>query len=320
MMAAPLALAGGWTAYSRWMIDHSLPLGKAIDAEWRTFLGHSSGILTYYVDHHAAGRPLVLLHSINAAGSALEMRPLFDHYRHHRPVFALDLPGFGFSERSERTYSPPLYTDAILDLIEMEIGEPVDLVALSLSCEFAARAALQQPDRFHSLAFISPTGFTADNLSRAPDDQSTDRSRQAFYRLFSFPLWAQALYDLIVTRSSIHYFLQKSFVGPVDPNLEEYDYATSHQPGARYAPLAFISGQLFTRDVCPGIYEYLTMPVLVIYDRDPFVRFELLPEMLATHPHWSGARIIPTHGLPHFERLDDTVAALDRFWGEPGTG
>lgn len=314
VLSFPLALAAGWIAYSRLAIDHQVPLYKAIDAEWRTRVGERSGELTFYMDRQAAGRPLVLLHSINAAGSSYEMRPLFEHFRHTRPVFALDLPGFGFSERSDRTYSPRLYADAILDFIETEIGEPVDVVALSLSSEFAARAALAQPDRFHSLAMISPSGLTAREESRGSQKASANRISGQIYRLLAFPLWAQAFYDLVATRASIQYFLQQSFVGPVDPGLEEYSYATAHQGGARYAPLYFVSGRLFTRDVCSGVYEQLKLPVRVIYDRDAFVRFDLLPYLLGHHPNWSAVRIIPSNGLPQFERPDETVAALEDFW------
>ena len=96
--------------------------------------------------------PLVLIHSINAAGS----RPTscarsFEAYRGKRDVYALDLPGFGFSERADRVYSPDLYKDAILALLD-RIGTsneaPPDVIALSLGCEFAARAALECPDDF----------------------------------------------------------------------------------------------------------------------------------------------------------------------------
>ena len=59
-------------------------------------------------------RPLLLIHSVNAAGSAYEVRPLFDHARATRPVYAIDLPGFGLSERSDRAYTPRLMTDAVL--------------------------------------------------------------------------------------------------------------------------------------------------------------------------------------------------------------
>ena len=55
----------------------------------------SAGEISYYVDEaQNDARPLVLLHSINAAPSAREMQPLFEHYRHKRTVYAPDLPGY----------------------------------------------------------------------------------------------------------------------------------------------------------------------------------------------------------------------------------
>ncbi len=58
-------------------------------------------------------RPLLLVHSVNAVASAYEVKPLYEHYAGQRPVYAVDLPGFGFSERSDRAYGPRLMTDAI---------------------------------------------------------------------------------------------------------------------------------------------------------------------------------------------------------------
>ena len=50
---------------------------------------------------HKAGQgpALLLVHSINAAGSAAEVRPLHEHYASRRTVFSIDLPGFGASAR-----------------------------------------------------------------------------------------------------------------------------------------------------------------------------------------------------------------------------
>lgn len=119
---------------------------------------------------------------------------------------------------------------------------------------------------------------------------------------------------MIVTRRSIDFFLKQSFAGPVDVGLAEYAYLTAHRPGARYAPLYFVSGDLFTRDVREQVYAALTMPVLALYDRDAFVRFDELPGFLESHPNWHAARIQPTLGLPHFEKLPETAQALDGFW------
>lgn len=313
-LVSGLAVVAGWIGYSRFVVDHHVPLPLPIDAEPIRFSGKDGRFLTAYADRSGAGKPLVLVHSINAAASAYELRPIFEHYRGKRPVYALDLPGFGLSERADRVYSPLVYRDAVLDLLRQQVGEPADVVALSLGSEFAALAALEAPDLIQSLTLISPSGF-----NRREDKGSSQGARENgtssfFYRLLSFPLWSQAFYDLLATRRSIRWFLEKSFTGAPDEGLVQYDTTTAHQPGARYAPLYFVSGQLFTPDIREAVYERLNLPVLVLYDQDAYTRFDLLPQTLARNPLWRAVRIVPTRGLPQFERMTDVAEALDSFW------
>ena len=209
---------------------------------------------------------------------------------------------------------PTAYAGAIVDVIASVIGEPADVIALSLGSEFAARAALQRPDLFHSLTLISPSGFNASGSGRATQQAVEQDRTEAAYRALSNPLWGKALFDLIASRRSIEFFLKQSFVGPVPPALIDYAYATAHQPGAHYTPLRFIGGLLFTRNARQGLYERLTLPVLVVYDRDAFVNFEALPEVAAAHANWQTARLEPTLGLPQFEAMPQLAAALDGFW------
>lgn len=315
LFVAILAAVGGWIGYSTLKVNHEQNLPPAIDAERRTFVSPRAGSLSYYVDRSAKGRPLVLIHSINAAGSSYEMRPIFERYRGKRPVYALDLPGFGFSDRSRRTYTPEMYAQAIIDFMSSQIMDgPADVVALSLGSEFAARAAHERPELFRSLTLISPSGFVAHDKVRGSQRASRSNSSNRLYRLFSFRLWSQAFYDLLSTPTSIRYFLKQSFVGKPDKGLVDYDYLTSHQPGAKNAAFYFVSGKLFSPQIYDEVYTKLTLPVQVIYDRDRFVRFDRLPEIQQEHPNWRATRITPTLGLPQFERLDDTAQALDEFW------
>lgn len=317
--ATAAGILGGWIAYSRFGINHHVPLPPAIDAERVHFDGRSSRNIHYYVDHvdQPAGAkisaPLVLLHSINAAATAYEMKPLFEAYQGTRDVYAIDLPGFGFSDRSDRVYSSELYKEAILDLLS-RIGKPADVIAFSLTSEFAASAALEHPEYFRSLSMISPAGFNAKFRKASPAGAEKGGISDVVYRVLSFPLWSQAIYDLLTVKPSIHGYLQSSFVGPVDHGLEEYDYLTAHQPGARYAPLVFVSGKLFSSNIREEVYAKLTLPTLVLYDQDNFVRFDALNSHLEQHPNWHAARISPTLGLPHFEKLPDVIRALDDFW------
>src|SRR5688500_10817894 len=95
------ALAAGTAvglSYVRKHIDRRWPLRPALDASRRTILNARAGCVSCYEDTSGSGTPVLLLHSINAAASAYEMRPLFEALRGERPVFAPDLPGFGLSE------------------------------------------------------------------------------------------------------------------------------------------------------------------------------------------------------------------------------
>jgi pimeloyl-ACP methyl ester carboxylesterase len=310
-----VAVLAGWLGYSALFINHRLSLPPAIDAERRTFQGARAGLLSYYVDRSGQGRPLVLIHSINAGASAYEMRPIFEQYRGQRPVYAIDLPGFGFSERSEREYSIELYTQAIIDLLAQEVQSTgdADVIALSLSSEFMARAALERPDLFGTIAMISPTGFTERGAENRVQNNAQRDTSDRVLRVLKWPVWSQGLYDLLVSPPSLRYFLQLNFVGSVDQGLLDYAYATTHQPGARWAPFAFVSGKLFSPDIRVSVYEQLRLPVLVLYDQDPNVRFDTLPQTLE-RSNWRESRIMPTRGLPQWEQMSAVAEALNRFW------
>ena len=82
-----------------------LDLPNALTGQ-RVALSSSAGPLSYYRDGPQDAAPLLLIHSVNAAGSAYEMKPIYEHFRSRRAVYAPDLPGFGFSDRSDRAYDP----------------------------------------------------------------------------------------------------------------------------------------------------------------------------------------------------------------------
>ena len=314
-LAAPLlSAAAGWLVYSRLAIDHSVALPKALAAE-HTHLASAAGKLGYYCDRSGSGRALVLIHGLHSAASAYDMRPLFEHFRGSRPVYALDLPGFGTSSRrprgSNKKFTPSLYRDAIAHFLGATQSAATDVIALSQSCEFTAMVAERNPTAVHSLALLSPTG-----LNKAPAyDHSEPRTtslRGALAR--RSPLVRQAIFDLLTTRPGLLRALKRSFVAKVDAGLAEYAFLTSHQPDAATAPLALFSGQLTTAEIFEHAYLQLRRPTLAIYDRDPRTSFERLPELMAHNEHWRAIRVVPSRGLPHWDKLPETVAALEAFW------
>ncbi|MXV19841.1 alpha/beta fold hydrolase [Deinococcus xianganensis] len=285
-------------------------LRPALSGERRFLTLPGFGRVAYYADPRGEGRPLILTVSVNAAASAYEMKPLWDAFAGKRPVYVLEWPGFGSSDRPDVKYTSALMTGALTALVA-EVGRDVDVVALSLGSEFAARAALQEP-RIRTLALISPSGLgqPRGGTQRAADE---DGGQTLYNRLNAV---STPLYALLRTRISIEYFLSRSFRGPVDQGLVSYSLDTTRQPGAKYAPVYFISGQLFTADAYGDLYSRLQIPTLVLYDQDAFVSFDRLPQFTA-QPGVRAVRIGGTDGLPHFEKTREVVEALGAFWAAP---
>lgn len=288
------------------MKKSSLP--AAIDAEEKTLDLPSCGQVHCYFDSSGVGMPVMLLHSINAAPSAREVRPLFEHLRGLRPVFAIDLPGFGRSDRADREYSPAFFARAIIEVLEALGLNAVHLLAMSTTSEFAARAALDAPGRIASLVLVSPTGLG----ERSPPSEKTKSRVLAFLQT---PLLGRGLYRLLRTRPSVSFFLGMAFEGPPPVALVDYACATAAQPGARHAPFYFLSGKLFDADPVASLYLPLKVPGLVVYDQDPNVSFERLDELLAGNTQWRAQRIVGTLGLPHYDQPEQFFPVLDEFWG-----
>lgn len=314
--ALALAASVGALAVAHRLTRRDSPdLPAALPGTRETVANPQIGTVSFYGSPEGTGRPLLLIHSINAAASAYEGRPLYLHYRETRPVYALDLPGFGFSERSRRRYTPRLMADAIhavVSEIRARHRGPVDALATSLSCSYLARACLSRPDDYASLGFISPTGFDGRLSGEGPPDGH--RGRDTVREILDRPFIGPALFGALASKVSIRFFLEKTFgATKIDEGLLDYCYRTAHQPGAEHAPYCFIAGHLFPTD-STLLYDRLRLPVWMVHgQRGDFVDYRLAPRF-ADRPNW---RIdsLPTGALPHFERLRAVTDGYDSFLG-----
>jgi pimeloyl-ACP methyl ester carboxylesterase len=272
----------------------------------------AAGRISVYVA--GRGAPLLLVHSVNAAASVAEVRPLFEHWAHTRTVFALDLPGFGFSERSDRDYTPRLMTDALLAMREpmrRRCGDqPVDGLAVSLASEFLARAAAEAPQAWRSVALVSPTGFSGSRARRSSPGSTQAMPR--LYRALRGPGWGRALFRGLTRPAVIRYFLRRTWgAQDIDEALWRYAVITARQPGAEYAPLHFLAGSLFSTDI-HTIYEQLAMPVWMSHGiHGDFVDYRG-KSIVEGRSNWR-FDVFPTGAMPYFEVPQDFHVAYSAF-------
>ena len=287
------------------------PLPPPLDCERFAF----NGINGYVAGE---GPPLLLVHSVNAAASAAEVRPLFERWRLSRTVFAIDLPGYGLSDRGDRDYTPRLMTDALHATavqIRLRCGPgAIDALALSLSCEFLARAAVEEPAHWGRLALVSPTGFRGTKPWR--EAPGSTRAMPWLYRLLNAPLWSQAVFNGLTRPAVVRYFLQRTWGGKqIDERLWAYCVRTAAQPGARHAPLHFLSGGLFSSDI-HTVYEALTQPVWMVHGtRGDFTDYRG-KGIVARRPNWRFSVYGGCGALMYFEKPSQFNAELEAFLGD----
>ena len=245
------------------------------------------------------GAPLVLVHGIYAGASSYEFRHVFDLLAERFRVYAFDLLGFGLSDHPPVLYTPVLYEELIEDFVRQVVGgadQPVRIIASSLGAAFTIRAAAERPGLFERLVLIQPTG-----IEELADGRET-AGRRLGRAVLRSPLLGQAIYNVIVSRPSITYFLKSqtySDPGEVSDDMVDYYYALSHQPGARYAPASFISGMLNTP--VSSVYPLLKQPILLCWGKD--ARFSPLENARAFRQSNAHAelRVFDCGGLPQDE-------------------
>ncbi|WP_323171247.1 alpha/beta hydrolase [Natrialba sp. PRR66] len=190
------------------------------------------GIETTYT---VAGDPndpdMLLCHGVHAGASSHEFSEIFERLAEDYHVYAVDLPGFGRSERPPLVYSPTLYIEFLREFVSDVTDEPI-VVASSLTGSFAVGAARESD--IAELVLICPT-----------DD--TGSARPWVRTLLRAPVVGTTLFNLLASAPSIRYFYDRDgYYDPerIDEETVAYAWQSAHQPGARYAPASFAAGML----------------------------------------------------------------------------
>jgi len=255
VLVAGAGAAGAVAAVNRSLRREEIdpPLGREQETyRWRGF----------DVSYTEAGDPedpdLVLLHGVNAAASSHEFRYVIDDLAENYHVLAPDLPGFGGSDRPPLVYSGSLYATFVGEFLADTAVDPT-VVASSLTGAYAAVAARDEGLRLRELVLICPTAETIPG-------------RRVWLRtLFRSPVAGEALFNLLASKPSIRYFLvDHGFADPAKITDEwvEYDWATTHLPGARFAPASFVSGFLDLDVDLGSVLVDLDVPITVAWGRE----------------------------------------------------
>jgi pimeloyl-ACP methyl ester carboxylesterase len=121
---------------------------------------HVEGITTTYVKQGTGSPPILLLHGFDS--SLLEFRRLMPLLAQHNQTWAIDLLGFGFTERPDGLEVSPASIEAHLYSVwQSLIQRPVMLVGASMGGAAAIAFTLAFPNAVEKLVLIDSAGYSS---------------------------------------------------------------------------------------------------------------------------------------------------------------
>jgi len=220
------------------------PETGALGGEAGTFRWKHGEVFYRHAGGEDSARPHVLfVHGVGAGARSFMWRRNFLPLAHEFRTYAVDLLGFGYSDKpAGAPYSSDLYVELLADFLREVVGRPAALVAHGLSASFAVRVADEHAELVRSLVLVSPTG--AENLGARPGVAGA-----AFYGLLHSPVLGTSFYNAVTSERSVRDYARNQLFyekGFATPRLVAHYYAVSHLPGAQHAATAFLSGYLNT--------------------------------------------------------------------------
>lgn len=291
-------------------------LPNPLGGERRVYRWRGYNIAYVVRGHGAADRPpLLFVHSIHAAAWNAEWRHNVaalaggtddGEFEDGYTCFAIDLLGFGASERPPIRYQAQLYIDLIRDFLADVVGEPAVVIGSSLGGTYAVAVAAAFPQLVRAVVAVGPAGVT--RLAE-PGGMLND----AVQGLFRSNVPGTALFSALVSRASIGFFLKDIYADPKAMTAETLELyrVTAAQPNARFAPAAFV-GMSLNRDIRQAL-PALEVPFLLLWGREatqtPFREAAGVHALVPDAPFVT----LPGGDLPHDEHPAAFNQALAEF-------
>lgn len=256
---------GALAIYNRLIESMAGELDTVLTGEERRY-PWKYGDMYYSVKGNRDAKPLLFIHGFGPGASSYEWRKNVDVLATNFRVYAIDLLGYGLSDRPGVAYDAEMYADLIHDFMREVINKPVTVVAHGQSCAFVIADAYRRPQLFEQLILVEPSPTILQEHYPSP-------LASGWRALLRLPIVGQALYNALASRQAIRgYYDRQGYHNPglISDELVEYVYTSAHQPESHVAAAAVLS-QGLAMDVHEP-FARLQMPVLAVWGREGELR------------------------------------------------
>ncbi|XP_038982965.1 pheophytinase, chloroplastic isoform X1 [Phoenix dactylifera] len=223
------------------------------------------------------GHPVVLIHGFGA--SAFHWRYNIPELAKKYKVYAIDLLGFGWSEKAIIEYDAIIWRDQVSDFMKEIVKEPAVLVGNSLGGFTALITAAYLPQQVLGVALLNSAGQfgNPNGQSNSSDEETVIKKfivnplKEVFQRIvLGFLFWQakqparveKVLKSVYINASNVDDYLVESIIRPAgDPNAGEVYYRLMTK---------FMTNQ--SKYTLDSILSKLSCPLLLLWgDLDPWV-------------------------------------------------
>ena len=227
------------------------------------------GRVRYIVAGPVDAPPLLLVHGVGMGAGLHEWEEVLLALSRHYRVYALDLLGFGQSEKPAVSVSAYLYSLLIHDFAKNVIGEETFVVANNLSCSFAAVAAQMDTGAAYApQSYRHPNEYIKKLLFLAPQSvQQTAPTRKQVWckKLLDCPIIGTSIYLAMTSRVLLKAYLEKFGLMKAATTAQvDAFYAAAHHGGAnaRYPMSSFLTNFLYVET--DRAIEAVTQPTCLL--------------------------------------------------------
>ncbi len=231
------------------------------------------GYSIYYVkagQDNKTKPPLLMVHGFGA--STDHWRKNIEQLQQTFQVWAIDLLGFGRSQKPKLQYSATLWRDQLHDFITEVIGQPVVLAGNSLGGYASLCVAAQKPESTKGLILINSAGPFSDSEPKVEPNSFKKLINKISRSLLLQPWASYLLFQYVRRKSIIRKTLKKVYIdhNAVTDRLIEDIYRPSCDPGAAQVfASVFKSPQGAKIDV---LLQQMQCPLLMLWgEGDPWI-------------------------------------------------
>jgi len=254
------------------------------------------------------GDPIVLLHSFGPGHDSEEWRSVAEILAQDHRVYAVDLLGWGLSQRPGITYDGELYIELVHDFLTDVVEEGATIAAVGLPAAYAVQVAVDHPDLVTALALVTPSGIDIDG-------DEPDLKDALLYGLLRLPIIGTSALNIYTSRTAIQQHLRHEIhAAPerVDGALIEHHHRSSHQPGSHSALAAYLCGYLNHR--VEDVLRRLKVPLWIAWGSHATTpSIEAADLWIRQLPETELEVFREAGNLPHEERAAHFCSRLGRF-------